>query len=83
MDCGTEWVIGMTRLECAENLLWNFRMLDICNKEDVKALAYAIMELGRSELREETEKRNEEPPRYVTNSPITMESTGASPREWM
>ena len=67
----------MTRLECAENLLWNFRMLDICNKEDVKALAYAIMELGKSELREEIKERNEEPSRYVANFSIIMEPTGA------
>lgn len=83
MDCGTEGVIGMTRLERAKTLLWNFRFQDTCNDRDAEAFAYAIMELGRSELREETEKRNEEPLRYEVNSPITMESTGAPPREWM
>lgn len=83
MDCGAEGVKEMTRLECAVKLLWNLRFQDTCNSEDVEAFAYAIMELGRSELKEEIIKRNEEPPRYEVNSPIKMESVGAPPREWM
>lgn len=73
----------MTRLECAIQLLWNFRFLNTCDKEDVGAFARAIMELGRSELREEIEKRNEKLIQYEVESPIRMESTGAPPRKWM
>lgn len=46
----------MTRLECAIHLLWNLRRQDICNSDDVEAFARAIMELGRSEMREEMEE---------------------------
>ena len=46
----------MTRLECAILLLWNLRRQDICNSDDVGAFARVIMELGRSEMREEMEK---------------------------
>lgn len=73
----------MTRLECAIHLLWNFRFLNTCDKEDVGAFARAIMELGRSELREEIEKRNEKLAHMKWNLPIRMESTGALPRKWM
>ena len=73
----------MTRLECAITLLWKLRNSKYCNSEDMEAFARTIMEFGRSELEEEIIKRNEEPPRYEVNSPIKMESDGASPREWM
>lgn len=43
----------MTRLECAMELLNMYHRYDYPNSEDTKAIAYAIMELGRSELREE------------------------------
>lgn len=73
----------MTRLECAIVLLWKLKNSEYCNSEDVEAFARAVMELGKSELREEIKKRNEESPRYEVNSPIKMESDGAPPREWM
>lgn len=72
----------MTRLECAITLLWKLRNSKYCNSEDMKAFAYAIMELGRSEMEEEIIKRNE-CPYYEVKSPKDMEGAGAPPREWM
>lgn len=43
----------MTRLECAIELLKIYHRYDYPNSEDTKAIAYAIMEIGKSELREE------------------------------
>lgn len=72
----------MTRLECAKMLLWNLKNSKYCNEKDMEAFAYAIMELGRSEMEEEITKRNEGP-YYEAKSPKDMEGTGAPPREWM
>lgn len=43
----------MTRLECAMELLKIYHRYDYPNLEDTKAIVYAIMEIGKSELREE------------------------------
>lgn len=43
----------MSRLECAMELLNIYHRYDCPNSEETKAIAYAIMELGRSEMEEE------------------------------
>lgn len=70
----------MTRLECASSLIWNIRHLEFCTNEDVEATARAVMELGRSELREELERPLMA---YEVKTPREMEGTGAPVRVWM
>lgn len=72
----------MTRLECAMELLNMYHRYDYPNSEDTNAIAYAIMELGRSELREELkasvdETKGEEVHYEMANT------TSAPVRQWM
>ena len=72
----------MSRLECAMELLNIYHRYDYPNSEEIKAIAYAIMELGRSELREELkasvdETKGEEVHYEKANT------TGAPVRQWM
>ena len=72
----------MSRLECAMELLNIYHRYDYPNSEETKAIAYAIMELGRSELKEELkasvgETKGEEVNYEMANT------TGAPVRQWM
>ena len=72
----------MTRLECAMELLKIYHRYDYPNSEETKAIAYAIMEHGRSELKEELkalvgETKGKEVHYEVANT------TGAPVRQWM
>lgn len=72
----------MTRLECAMELLNIYHRYDYPNSEDTKAIAYAIMELGRSELREELKTSVDETKGEKVHYEIAN-TTGAPVRQWM
>ena len=72
----------MLRLKCAMELLNIYHRYDYPNSEETKAIAYAIMQLGRRELKEKLkasvgETKGEEVHYEMANT------TGAPVRQWV